>query len=156
MKGLLVVDEFHDVFSTGENIGRVTTVKATIDLIGPLPPAQPNRPVGPAKRAIIDETIDQLISWDVVEKSISPTASPVVLVWQTDKWRFCVDFRALNAVTKGDAYPMLRSDYVFAALADKKYFSLMDAIKGYHQLEIDEKDRHKTAFISHRGLYQYK
>src|SRR5258705_10187639 len=51
---------------------------------------------------------------------------------------------------------MLRSDYVFSTLAGKKYFSLLDALKGYHQVEIDERDRHKTAFISHKGLFQYK
>lgn len=151
-----LIDEFPDVFSLGNQIGRVIGTKATIDTIAPLPPPQPNRPVGPGKRKIIDETTDQLLQWDVVEESNSPTCSQVVLIWQNGKWRFCVDFRDINAVTKGDSYPMLRADYVFAALANKKYFSLLDAIKGYHQLEIDEKDRYKTAFISHRGLYQYK
>jgi len=53
-------------------------------------------------------------------------------------------------------YPMLRSDYVFLTLAGKRFFSLLDAVKGYHQMEIEKRDRHKTAFISHKGLYQYK
>ena len=91
-----------------------------------------------------------------MEPSTSKTASPVVMVWQNGKWRFYVDFRQLNVVTVGDAYPMLRSDYVFSTLAGKRFFTLLDALKGYYQVEIEEKDRHKTAFISHKGLYQYK
>lgn len=48
---------------------------------------------------------------------------------------------------------MLRSDYVFSTLAGSKYFTLLDALKGYHQVEIDEADREKTAFVSYEGLY---
>lgn len=153
-----LINEFPECFSDGSTIGFIdpSFFEASIDLNGPIPPPQQNRPVGLAKRAVIDETIDQLIGWDVIEPANSPTASAVVLVWQNDKWRFCVDFRPMNAVTKGDAYPMLRSDYVFSTLADKKFFSMLDAIKGYHQMSVKKEDRFKTAFISHRGLYQYK
>jgi hypothetical protein len=77
-------------------------------------------------------------------------------VKQNGKWRFCVDFRMLNEVTVGDSYPMLRADYVFSAMGGKRFFSTLDCLKGYHQLELDEKDRWKSAFITHRGLYQFK
>jgi hypothetical protein len=97
-----------------------------------------------------------MADWDVVERSNSSTASAVVLVWQNQKWRFCVDFRQLNKVTTRDCYPMLRSDYIFSSLAGKRFFSALDAVKGYHQVEIAEDDRHKTAFITHRGLFQFK
>lgn len=153
-----LISDFPEAFSDGSTIGSIDPSFhiAEIDLTEPLPPPQPNRPVGPGKRAVIDETMETLIGWDIIEPSNSPTASAVVLVWQNGKWRFCVDFRQLNAVTKGDAYPMLRADYVFSALADKRYFTMLDAVKGYHQMDLREEDRMKTAFISHRGLYQYK
>jgi len=51
---------------------------------------------------------------------------------------------------------MLHSDYVFSTLAGKYFFSLLDMIKGYHQIEIEERDRHKTVFKSYKRLYQYK
>ena len=51
---------------------------------------------------------------------------------------------------------MLRSDYVFSTLARKRFFTLLDAIKGYHQVELEENDKYKTAFISHKGLFQFK
>ena len=100
--------------------------------------------------------MNQLLAWDVIEPSKSTTASPVVLVWQNNKWRFCMDFRQLNSITIGDAYSMLRSDYVFSTLAGSKYFTLLDALKGDHQVEIEEADREKTAFVSYKGLYQFK
>jgi hypothetical protein len=152
-----IIQEYIDCFSNGSTIGHVIGEKVRIDTGDkPLPPSQGNRPVGPAKRTAISDSIDQLLGWDIIEDSVSSTASPIVMVWQNNKWRFCVDYRALNAITKGDAYPLLRPDYVFSAMANKQYFSTFDAIKGYHQIDIDPADRAKTAFISHRGLYQYK
>ena len=118
--------------------------------------ASPPRQVGPHKRQIIDASIDQLLDWDVIEPSNSRVSYPVVLVHQHDKWRFCVDYRNLNLATTGQVYPMTRADSIFDTLHGKKVFSILDAARGYHQLPIAENDRWKTAFITHRGLFQYK
>jgi len=152
-----VVAEFSDCFSNGKAIGHVRDYSVPINTgNNQLPPPQAPRPTGPAKRAAIDAAIEELLQWDVIEPSTSSTASPVLLVWQNNKWRFCVDYRPVNAVTISDAYPLLRPDYVFSAMANRRYFSVFDAVKGSHQVDIDEDDRHKTAFICHRGLFQYK
>jgi hypothetical protein len=145
-------------FSNGTRLGKVRGFAATIPLQqgSAAPPRQPNRPQGPAKRRVVDDFIDQMLSWDVIEDSSSPTGAGIVLVQQNSKWRFCVDFRLLNEVTVGDSYLMLRADYVFSAMGGKRFFSTLDCLKGYHQLELDEKDRWKSAFITHRGLYQFK
>jgi hypothetical protein len=153
---LQLLKDFDDVFSDGSTIGQVKGVLATINTSGDLPPAARLRPIGPAKRQVVEQALRQMANWDVIERSNSPTASAVVLVWQNSKWRFCVDFRQLNKVTTKDSYPMLRSDYIFSSLAGKRFFSALDAVKGYHQVEIAEEDRHKTAFITHRGLFQFK
>jgi hypothetical protein len=154
---LALLTEFGDVFSDGIRIRHVNIESISIDTgTHKLPEPAQLRPLGPAKRKIVEETLAQLFKWNAIEESNSPTASAVVLVWQNNKWRFCVDFRQLNHVTIRDAYPMLRSDYIFSSLAGKRFFSALDAVKGYHQLEIDEVDRHKTAFITHRGLFQFK
>jgi len=151
----LVLEEFSGCFSDGKSIGHVRGYSVPINTgNNPLPPPQAPRPTGPAKRDAIDTAIEELLNWNVIEPSTSPTASPVV--WQNNKWRFCVDYRPVNAVTISDAYPLLRPDFVFSALANKQYFSIFVAVKGYHQVDIDEEDRHKTAFICHRGLFQYK
>jgi len=153
----LVLEEFSDCFSDGKSIGHVRGYSVPMNTgNNPLNPPQAPRPTGPAKRDAIDTAIEELLNWNVIEPSTSPTASPVLLVWQNNKWRFCVDYRPVNAVTISDAYPLLRPGYVFSAMANKQYSPVFDAVKGYHQVDIDEEDRHKTAFICHRGLFQYK
>ncbi|KAE8186324.1 hypothetical protein CF336_g7044 [Tilletia laevis] len=62
------------------------------------------RRASPEKRAAMDTTIDQLLSWDVIEPSSSPVSFPVVMVRQNGKWRFCVDYRTLNTSTIPDRY----------------------------------------------------
>ena len=51
---------------------------------------------------------------------------------------------------------MTRSDAIFDTLDGKRVFSILDAARGYHQLPVAESDVWKTAFITHRGLFQYK
>ncbi|KAE8250875.1 hypothetical protein A4X13_0g4298 [Tilletia indica] len=114
------------------------------------------RRASPEKRAAMDATIDQLLSWEVIEPSSSPVSFPVVMVRQNSKWRFCVDYRTLNTETVPDRYPLPAIDSIFQTLSGKKIFSSLDAIRGYHQLGVKEDDRWKTAFVCHRGLFQYK
>lgn len=51
---------------------------------------------------------------------------------------------------------MLRTDSVFDAAHGARYFSILDALKGYHQIDVAEEDRDKTAFVSHKGLFRFK
>ncbi|GFW50081.1 retrovirus-related Pol polyprotein from transposon 17.6 [Trichonephila clavipes] len=93
----------------------------------------------------------------IVQPSESPWSSPVVLVRKKDgSWRFCVDYRKLNSVTKKDVYPLPRIDDTLDCLKGAMFFSSMDLRSGYWQIEIDEADREKTAFITPEGLYEFK
>lgn len=98
-----------------------------------------------------------LIHHDVIEPFESPTASPVVVVKQHGKYLFCVDFRKLNDFTPPIRYPLPRPDSIFNALSGKRFFTTMDANKGYHQFAIDKESRHLIAFVTEsQGLWQYK
>jgi len=69
--------------------------------------------------------------------------------------RFCVDYRALNAVTAKDVYPLPRIDETLEALPDARRFTSLDLHAGYCQLAVAQRDRPKTAFTTRRGLFQF-
>ncbi|KAE8211915.1 hypothetical protein CF327_g4378 [Tilletia walkeri] len=118
--------------------------------------SEPPRRASPEKREAMDKTIEQLLDWQVIEPSFSPVSSPVLMVRQSDKWRFCVNYRNLNSVTVADRNPLPTTDAVFQTLQGKRWYSSLDAIRGYHQYPVRPEDRWKTAFVCHRGLYQYR
>ena len=62
----------------------------------------------------------------------------------------------MNAVTKKDVYPLPRIDDTIDRLQGASYFSSIDLASGYWQIEVDEKDREKTAFITPDGLYEFQ
>ena len=67
-------------------------------------------------------------------------------------WRFCVDYRKLNDVTKKDSYPLPRVDDTLDRLAGMQWFSTLDLKSGYWQVEMEAKDKEKTAFTTGNGL----
>jgi hypothetical protein len=69
--------------------------------------------------------------------------------------RLCVDYRALNAVTIKNKYPLPRIEVLFEQLKGAKIFSKIDLNSGYHQLRINEEDIEKTTFSTRYGHYEY-
>ena len=104
-----------------------------------------------------DKQIDEMLKKDVIQPSSSPWASGIVMVTKKDgSKRFCVDYRKLNDITVKDAYPLPRIDAALDQLSGAGWFSCLDLNSGYWQVEVDEADRAKTAFVSRRGLFEFK
>ena len=107
-----------------------------------------------AKKREAQQAMEEMHNAGMIEPSLSPWASPVVLVRKKDgTTRFCVDYRKLNHVTKKDSYPLPRIDDTLEALAGAKWFSSLDLKSGYWQVELHS-DKEKTAFTAGRGLWQ--
>ena len=70
--------------------------------------------------------------------------------------RFCIDYRQLNAVTIKDAYPLPNIDEAFDHLSGHALFSTLDLNSGYWQVAMDDEDKSKTAFVTRKGLFQFK
>ena len=69
--------------------------------------------------------------------------------------RFCTDYRGLNKVTIKDVYPLPLISETLDQLGKAKFFTLMDARAGYWQVKMKEEDIPKTAFATHRGLWEW-
>ncbi len=92
----------------------------------------------------------------IVRRSNSPWSSPLHMVPKPDgSWRPCWDFRRLNLATKHDRYPLPSILDLSAKLHGCKFFSVIDLVKGYHQVPISPADIQKTAFITPFGMFEY-
>ena len=145
--------EYRDVFSSGPtDMGRTGLVKHTIDTGDQRPIWLPPRRLPILKMEEVQKMLDQ----GVIEPCHSSWASPVVLVTKKDgNTHFCIDYRKLNDVTRKDAYLLPRIDDTLDVLRGLQYFSTLDLYSGYWQVEMDEQDIDKTAFVTRQGLFLF-
>lgn len=66
-----------------------------------------------------------------------------------------MNYRKVNEATQKDAYPLPKIEECLDTLSGSKLFSTLDLLSGYHQFEVNEKDRPRTAFITKYGLFEY-
>ena len=95
----------------------------------------------PHRREVVRELLTDMLDNDVIQPSSS---SPIVLVMKKyGSFRFCIDYRKLNEITYKDAYPLPRIDDTLNTLAGSQWFSTLDLLSGYWQIEVAERDRQK-------------
>ncbi|KAE8889046.1 hypothetical protein PF010_g24596 [Phytophthora fragariae] len=103
--------------------------------------------------AIMEDNVSKMLRAGVIEEGNGAWGFPVVLVRKRDgEVRFCVDYRALNKVTKRDVYPLPRIDETLEALGGARLFTTLDLKAGYWQISVAPEDRDKIAFTTKQGL----
>jgi hypothetical protein len=113
-----------------------------------------------ALREEMERQVQDMLKKGVIEPSTSPWSAPCILVPKkspdgSPKFRFCVDFRALNQVTQFDSYPLPILEETIATLHGSQYFSVIDCYSGFWQVKIAEEDKNKTAFSVPAGHFHF-
>ncbi|KAG0152773.1 hypothetical protein PDIDSM_2578 [Penicillium digitatum] len=90
-----------------------------------------------------------------IRPSSSPAASPVLFVKKPGGGlRFCVDYRALNAITVKDRYPLPLTKETLNNLKGMKFFTKIDIISAFNNLRIAKGQEYLTAFRTRLGLFE--
>jgi ribonuclease HI len=122
------------------------------------PVKQKRRVFASERNTAVMEEVDKLLTAGFIREVYYPEwlANVVMVKKSTGKWRMCVDFTDLNKACPKDSYPLPRIDQLVDSTAGHKLLSFMDAFSGYNQIQMEEEDQEKTAFITSRGLFYYK
>lgn len=153
-----LVSEYPDIFSTSStDIGTTDKVKHRIELYDTTPFKQKYRRIPPAMIDEVRTHIQELLASGVIRASHSPFSSNVVLVRKHDgSLRLCIDYRQLNSRTVKDNYALPRVDEILDSLSGNRFFTVLDMKSGYHQIEIEESHKERTAFtVGTLGFYEF-
>ncbi|CAF3004538.1 unnamed protein product [Rotaria sp. Silwood2] len=151
-----ILQQHRDVF----DLSKCTTAKTQLPHVistGNHPPIS----VRPYYRTVeqrkeLQQEVDKLLLDLIVRPSTSPWSSPVILKKKSDgTFRFLIDFRRLNSITKKDAYPQPSPEELIYRLSGHTYFTKLDLKSGYFQIPISEEDKEKTAFVTPDGHYEF-
>jgi hypothetical protein len=101
---------------------------------------------------LLKAELHSLLEKGFIRPSASPWGSPTLFVLKKDgTQRLCVDYRALNAVTIKNKYPLPQIDDLMDQLRQAKFFNKIGLRLGHHQMKIRMEDIHKTAFVTQYG-----
>ena len=149
--------EYRDVFSSHDlDIGEFTGLKHPII-------TKEERPIHSGLRrcplgfeAEEELHLKKMLAAGVIQPSYSEWSSAPVLVRKKDGTvRWCIDYRKLNEVTIKDVFPLPLIRDCLDTLYGTQFFSTLDLSWGYWQIVVNEADRHKTAFITRYGLFEF-
>ena len=122
------------------------------------PPAAPMRWKRTAEEnEALVAAVKKQLKQQLIEPASSPfNATPMCIPKASGGYRVVLDFRALNAVTDKDTYPLPSIEGNLAKLGKSNWFSTADLLMGFHQCELDDISKPKTAFSTPLGQMQYR
>lgn len=156
--------EFADIFHLdGDKITCTNAVHHEIKTPGITQPVyqKPYR-LPYAQKNEIAKQVEQMERDGIIVPSDSPWNAPLLVVPKKEdisgnkKYRVVVDFRKLNNVTVGDAFPMPNVTEILDQLGKAKYFSCIDLAAGYHQIPLHPEDQEKTGFSTDQGHFEFQ
>lgn len=151
-----ILNDFREILTLPEN--KKITPSSTFHHIETKgrPISAKARRLTPEKLRIAKEEFEQMMAKGICRPSKSNWASPLHMApKKPNTWRPCGDYRALNAMTEKDRYPIPNIQTFHQRLANKTVFSTVDCDKAYFQVPVAPEDIPKTAIITPFGLFEF-
>ena len=167
-------DRHPDAFSkNNKDIGRTTLIEMEIDMGDSLPIAQNPYTLPLKHHEWVRKEIEMLEKAGVIERSLSPRASPVIVVPKKSipdeppRRCLCVDYRKVNSLQQEvkwtdrgtgclSLYLLPKIDEMFAKLNEAKCFSTIDLRSGYYHIGLTHEARAKSAFVVPMVKWEFK
>lgn len=122
---------------------------------GKTPPFGPLYPMSREELTVLKEWLEENLRKGFIRPSSSPAASPVLFVKKPGGGlRFCVDYRALNAITVKDRYPLPLTKESLNNLQGMKFFTKIDIVSAFNNLRTKKGQEYLTAFRTRFGLFE--
>ena len=106
----------------------------------------------------LQKEINLLVDQEIISPITEPTkwCAPIVVKPKkdSDRIRMCVDLSKLNKFVRRERYPSVTPAEAIAQ-TKAKYFTVFDAMKGYHQCPLDEESQKLTTFITPFGRFKF-
>ena len=150
-----LMTEFQHLFALSDlELGCTSLVKHRINVNNPVPFKERYQRIPPQEFDKVRNHLQEMLKVGAIRKSVSPWASPVVLVRKKDGLlRFCIDLRKLNSRTIKDAYSLPQIEESLDCLNGAVIFTSLDLKAGYWQVEMDEDSIPLTTFTG-LGFYE--
>ena len=153
---LKILIKHHLLFDTARITNAKTSLPHAICTGDNAPTTSRPYPQSIEKQNATFQILQEMLKNKQVRASNSQYSAPILLVKKRDgSYRFIVDYRKLNQITIQDNYPLPNLEQAIQIVGGHQYYSKLDLRSGYFQIPIRESDKHKTAFITVHGLYEF-
>ena len=169
----LCEDQSEAFLKNNKDIGKTQVIEMEIDMGDNLPVAQSPYTLPLKHYDWVRQEIETLEKAGVIERSLSPWASPVIVVPKKSapdeppRRRLCVDYRKVNALQQEvrrtdkatgclSLYPLPKIDKMFSKLGGSHVFSTIDLRSGYYHVGLTRESHPKSAFVVPMGKWQFK
>ena len=154
----MFLENFDSISIDEYDFGNTRAMQFHIDIPpGTTPVRAKLRPLNPSQEMDLKRQIDAWLEAKVIEPSHSAWASALVACKKkgSDHYRWAIDYRAVNALTTKDAFPLANIESNLHKLSGAQYFSTLDSAGAFHCIPILPEHRDYTSFVSPMGHYRF-